>query len=400
MSKRVTLFFEPLDVLQFRDHKPFDMGSHAVARTIFPQPPTFRGALRTLLFRHLGARFDDPDEHFGLAEEHAWARGWLGGRTRHGSLAIRGPLVARRTIAGAIEPLFHPPRDAKKVRPGETGTSLRFQLLRPQPLSALGTTTAPQRLRWRGDRCVEQTGDLPWLHFESEKPTEEHEENTYWTVAAAEDYFQLTRDADLREEELAPPLRGNNGPLLIRPENRVGIARNGATLTAEDHMFYVTSPFRAAPDVGFAIDVEVPAERGERPLHALRALDAAITTLGGKGHRARVRLLETQALVEDSLVISNTEVPRKIWLQTPLPLSGPLPGNTLVVAERPVPIGGFDLARAAPRSLRPALPAGSIIHLPAGAELPVSIDDSRTGYGFALAGASSASVPPAEVQPR
>ena len=63
-------------------------------------------------------------------------------------------------------------------------------------------------------------------------------------------------------------------------------------------------------------------------------------------------------------------------------------------SDRPVAVGGFDLARRAPKPLRRALPAGTVLTirgLSPGAALAALggetwTHDRRAGYGVALAG--------------
>src|SRR5262249_46922556 len=126
-------------------------------------------------------------------------------------------------------------------------------------------------------------------------------------------------------------------------EERVGIVRSEATLTAEDRMFYTSRLFRLARGVGFAVDVEMPSEEANR---LIEQLDGMVVPLGGKGHRARIRLLPGP-LIADDLAADDTGA-YKLWLLTPLPLregfTGWPEGVTCAATERTVPIGGFDLA--------------------------------------------------------
>lgn len=385
MITRLTVFFEPLDVLQFRDHRPFDMGEHAVANTVFPGPATFRGALRTLLFQGLGACFDrrdadaDADEHFGI--QPAWAREWLGGRSTPGRIAVRGPLLARLSAGEtAVEPFFHAPRDlvsddAVDPQTGETRTVHRSVLGRSA--RDLEHRHGLVRIRWDGSEARRTSGPLPWVRADPEKGGTPG----YLTLAGAKAYLAAGPEGlDLRSRG-QPALAIPESDLLQR-EPRVGIARDPGSLTAEDRMFYLTAPFRAAAGVGFAVDVEVPSGT-EAAVH-LRALNGVITPLGGKAHRARVHVFD-KPLVPPDLAPETAQGPCRLWLQTaarfPLDLSG-----ALVLADRPVPVGGFDFARGAPRPLRPALGPGTVIHLLEGAQWPLSADDTRDGYGFALSG--------------
>lgn len=380
MTSRMTLFFEPLDVLQFRDHRPFDMGDHSVARTVFPRPPTFRGALRTLLFLHCKAHFDKGGPHFGIPDEHAWARQWLGGPTDLGTLAIRGPLLARRGAGKRpVEPLFHCPYDVVSTRASNGENSApELRSLAPRNVPA---TDGPMRLRWNNRALRPITGRLPWNEGE---PDKDGLKNVYLTEEGAKTYIATGSwprpqgGAEANDFEIP-------ASDLLQHEDRVGIARNTETLVAEDRMFYITSPYRMKAGVGFAIDVALPTKQGDEAKKALEKLRGAVTQLGGKGHRARIEIHEGPLVSEsDGLGPANVSVPRKAWLQTPLPLDAPLPPDVLALADRPMPIGGLNFANGAPRALRPALPPGSVLYLPAETQWPFSNEPDPIGYGFAL----------------
>ena len=85
-----TLLFEPLGVLMFRDHRPFDAGRDGIARSRFPYPSVFRGAVRSALFENSGADFSQP--RFGLEGELAEL---LGDDRQLERFALRGPMLAR-----------------------------------------------------------------------------------------------------------------------------------------------------------------------------------------------------------------------------------------------------------------------------------------------------------------
>lgn len=410
MTTRITVFFEPLDVLQFRDHRPFDMGAHVVANTVFPRPSTFRGALRSLLFRMFEANFGDDGEHFGITEP--WACRWLGGRRKDGTLAMRGPLLARRagsSTSGRLEPLFRAAQDLVTVKTnGSHEPNVgSYQILEPIPEPSARPL---MRLRWSKGGMRQVQGDLPWIDT---TPGKEKPDKICLTAAGARAYFAAAGSTlDLlptkKEKARIAAETGKPPPELaiwtedvLRREDRVGIARSPDTLAAEDAMFYITSPFRLKEGYGFAVDVAIPEEGADQAKQALWELNGAVAALGGKGHRARLGVFDQSVLAgDDALAPEAKSGPCKVWLQTPLPLTGPLPDGSLVVADRPIPIGGFDFARGAPRALRPALPAGTIIHLPEGASWPLSPTIDVTGYGFALVGPVESHAPAPEGEHR
>lgn len=387
MTARATLFFEPLDVLQFRDHRPFDAGYHTSAASVFPMPSVFLGCVRTALLRDQDARFGDPG--FGLTEP--WARELLGTSTKPGSLTLRGPLLARWSDRG-VEPLFAPPRDVAKVRSQAVGAAAadrRVQIL---------GSRAPAARRFHGPGAVRSDGDVLW----SEGRVAKDDVRWLFTRAGAEYYLAAGPGTPLALEDPAYAIPTSK---VYKHEHRVGIIRNDERLTADDHMLYVTRPFRLAAGVGFAVDVELPGGPADE---AIRELDRRVVPLGGKAHRARIRCVDGP-LIPDDLTAEGGPAAgtlaeadpvarrRKLWLITPLVLgvTGEWPaGVTCTASERTVPVGGFDLARRAPKPLRQALPAGTVltIHGLAPGQALAALggagwtDDRRAGYGVALAG--------------
>lgn len=366
--KRATLFFEPLDVLHFRDHRPFDAGLHTHARGVFPMPSVLLGCLRTALLTRAGARFDSDD--FDLKE--LWASSLLGKKTEPGTLTLRGPFLAKRGSSGAIEAFLPRPYE---LCPGQGRLPMQLQ---------------PRARRYHGVEATPVTGLVPWPPREAPKaePKVKIDGALYLHIDHARQYLE-----GRVPENGAPACFSRECDFFVR-EPRVGIVRDDQRLTAEDHLLYSTEPFRFAERTGLAVEVELPQDEQARA--ALAALHHAIVPLGGKGHRARVHYVSQPLLPQ-----SPAEPPPsyKLWLVTPLILGpGPWPAQvTCVASERPVPVGGFDLAKRAPKPLRHALPAGTVLRVSnlsperalerlAGAEASPShwLHDQRAGFGVAL----------------
>jgi CRISPR type III-B/RAMP module-associated protein Cmr3 len=87
-----TVLFEPLDVLVFKDHRPFDAAEHSAAASRWPLPSTFFGALRTALMLDQRADFRSKPG-FGLPDP---VREWLGDQENPGKLQLRGPLLVQK----------------------------------------------------------------------------------------------------------------------------------------------------------------------------------------------------------------------------------------------------------------------------------------------------------------
>lgn len=371
MTPRATLFFEPLDVLQFRDHRPFDAGYHVAAGSVFPMPSVFLGCLRTALLRDQDARFGEED--FGLTAP--WARELLGTSRESGTLTLRGPLLARRTDRD-VEPLFPLPRDIAKVRASDD--KQRVEILvsrRPSARRLHWPDTAPRGgdVLWSGDRV--DKADLSLL----------------LTRVGAAHYLAGSPGTPLDLEDRTRAIPTSE---VYEREHRVGIVRDNERLTADDRMFYVTRPFRFAARAGFAVDVELPGGPADE---AIRALDGCVVSLGGKAHGARIRCIDGP-IIPDELAADRAPAAgtRKLWLITPLVLGvAEWPaGIACTASDRTVQVGGFDLARRAPKPLRQALPAGTVLTIndlaPADALAALGArdweNDRRAGYGVALAG--------------
>jgi CRISPR-associated protein Cmr3 len=377
MTARATLFFEPLDVLQFRDHRPFDAGYHVTAGSIFPMPSVFLGCLRTALLRDQDARFEVAD--FGLTAP--WAKELLGRATAPGTLTLRGPVLARRRD-NAIEPLFPPPFDLASVRshrdepPGQANGSIQV----------LGSFR-PAARRLHGPGAVPCEGAVPWSGGRVEKA----EMTRLLTSDGAAQYLAARPGAPLNLEDSSFAICTRD---IYEREHRVGIVRDDERLTTEDHMFYVTRPFRLVDGAGFAVDVELP---GGPTDAAIGALHGRVVPLGGKAHRARIHYFKGP-LIPDDLAADDLAAAgvRKLWLVTPLVLGVETwpAAVSCTASDRPVAVGGFDLARRAPKPLRRALPAGTVLTirgLSPGAALAALggetwTHDRRAGYGVALAG--------------
>ncbi len=370
---RATLFFEPLDVLHFRDHRPFDAGLHTHARGVFPMPSVLLGCLRTALLTRAGARFDRDD--FGL--QASWARALLGKKTEPGTLTLRGPFLAKRDSNHSIEVFLPRPYE---LRPGRQQLPMQLE---------------PRARRYHGAKATPVTGRVPW----SPREARENECAKYEPKAKSDSALYLHVDHARQYLEGRAP-EGGTPACFVREcaffvrEPRVGIVRSEQRLTADDHLLYSTEPFRFAERTGLAVEVELPDEDEARA--ALKALDRAIVPLGGKGHCARLHYY-AQPLLPPAPALRPPSY--KLWLVTPLILGpGPWPEQvTCVASERPVPVGGFDLAKRAPKPLRHALPAGTVLRVSnlspelalerlAGAEATPShwLHDQRAGFGVAL----------------
>ncbi len=372
MQPIATLFFEPLDVLVFRDHRPFVAGQHFLARSVFPLPSVFFGALRTVLFERAGVRFGAFNEDPFCALESD-DRALLGDADEPGALQLEGPLLAMKDEATQAPSVFLPwPRDLDVGKP--QNETLPVYPAYPRP-------TAGTSLRWRlqsPQGALHQLTHLPASALPRDgKPDTEAR---LLTAAGAQKYcsasangtphVDLTRDADFVRERC-----------VLTREQRTGIARTRADadhpdpLTVEESMLYTVETWRLARGAGFLVDLHLadhqPA-REARLRNLLAGIHGALVRLGGKGHLARVTIypgqdspLESLRQTTSKIAESVTATARKAWCLTPSVLERM--DHTMVLGDT-LRLGGVNLraTKQGPRGPRPlvgALAPGAVVFL-------------------------------------
>jgi CRISPR-associated protein Cmr3 len=127
------IFIEPLDVLLFRESKPFSGGEDHLARSVFPPPPsTVYAALRSHLLSCSFGRFEAFKKGEGVPAELA---GEVGSPEKFGILELKRLLVARKKELPKVgrevlqvQLLFPMPKDVAKVKKEKPGP---YALLKP-----------------------------------------------------------------------------------------------------------------------------------------------------------------------------------------------------------------------------------------------------------------------------
>ncbi|MDW8223548.1 MAG: type III-B CRISPR module-associated Cmr3 family protein [Gemmatales bacterium] len=386
MSTTVSLFLEPLDVLFFRDGKPFGATSRVVSGQPFPQ--TLMGALWTAFLTKYGCDFDKLTSLAGSQDKEkstdeaspgprkplqelfveAGAPSWI---TR---LQLRGPFLAKRTDEKAAPQIYLPVPSiihsikTKSVSAGAKSGALR-QFYRLAPLSRqrrLPGWPAPDGLR------------PLWLT--SKVPTE-----------PVEGFLDLDgTKLILTNQDLDAQLRIFAPRELFLHDYRVGIGINPETLIATGSLIYEIGLLQLAPSLGYYAEVILPQDA---PQDAL----AGINTLHFGGEGRRVRLVSVpqvnwpQALPQgDSqkpfLLLTTPAVFQQGY--KPRVLSGYLVAASVSGYQA---VSGWDLARGGPKPTRFAVPAGSVYfleNLPP--ELPAALADEPNergqGWGCYLIG--------------
>jgi CRISPR-associated protein Cmr3 len=345
------LFIEPLDVMFFRDGKPFVAGETHLAQSLFPPTPlTFQGAIRSAIlaassvgvdrFQRAQRRAQDPEATL-LVEE-------IGDGTSFGRLRLRGPFVASvpEGIGAPImaEEWYSCPADVLTQRGNSEGGLIR---LRPVEQSL----------------CVSDLSNTLWPLWAF---TRARVEAAHGLISKGE----LTRYLMGEVPQVIPQSQ------VATREERLGIALSTGNKVAEEGQLYTYEVYRFnAPDgrrFGFMLDVEGTTRLPARGMLAL----------GGERRAATFEQIPSQPWTAGQGISQAIDATRRflLYLTTPaifireplwLPdfidfdsLMGRLDGVTLrvraVAAARPVPIGGWDLAANQPRAMRPAVPAGSV----------------------------------------
>ena len=358
MPPIATLFFEPLDVLVFRDHRPFVAGQHFLARSVFPLPSVFFGALRAALFEHAGVRFgsfDSRENPFSALRDKPDDRALLGDADEPGALQLQGPLLALKEDSTKTPSVLLPwPRDLDVGKTeSETGwledwcTCEAFRDLdvgktESETLSVYPayprSTSGSSSLRWHSDNNhLHPLNHLP----QSDLPRDGKPDKTrrLLTAEGALKYVSASAKGAARLD-LTPCVDFVPERCILIHEERTGIARTRAEssheldpLTVEESMLYTIQTWRLAPGAGFLVDLHL-ADHHRALAHRLHDLLAQINhgliRLGGKGHLARVTVDRTAESPLESLrhkastsTRSTTTTARKAWCLTPAPSTPP-----------------------------------------------------------------------------
>jgi len=351
MSK--TIFIEPLDVLLFRESKPFTGGEDHLARSVFPPPPsTVYAAIRSHLLSHRFGRFEAFKEGRDVPPELAAE---IGSPTKFGTLALRRLLVARRRESAdadqrtiSVELLYPMPQDVAEIK----GTG-RLVLLKPADGFSV-RTNLPPRLRhlWLA-KDVHLEAAAGWL-------TEKGMQRYLSDDAHSPDSFFVPEDV----------IAGDRiREAIFTREERTGIARDRARRSVREGLLYSVEYLRLRQGVGFFAEFDgtkllsdsgtIALGGDRRPAHyqMARASDLALEKIKEQiRERRRFKLvLTTPALFEHGW--------RPRWIDERT-LEGSRNGVRvrLVAAAlgKPVGIGGFDLVKQFPKPLHRFVPAGSV----------------------------------------
>lgn len=354
-TDRHWLWIEPLDVLFFRDSKPFTAGEGFRAKSAFPPTPyPFVGAIRSRVLTDLGVDFQifktltktsamnrDKEiiEVIGTTEEGDY-----------GKLEFRGPFLARRKQDKYYELIFPVP----------------FDLFEKQRLSPLADLPADVQFNPPHD------AGRPTLLWSRESLGRELKD----VFLSSHDLSTYLRGAALRKEDWKQK--------LFERELRVGIALEAGRRTVKEGMFYMPEMLRLTDKVGFVLGVAGLSFTSSSIKYNLPR--EGLLQLGGEGRAACYKIITDGNPLEVMEQLSGTIKGKigstkrfKLYLASPaifangwLPdfitdrasLEGSIEGLRvrLVAAAvgKPLPIGGWDLAHNRPKTMYKAVPPGSV----------------------------------------
>lgn len=327
MSPRLGLLLDPLDVLFFRDGRPF--GPASVGASGLPMPQTVAGALRALLLDRVGCDF--PVLHRQIragtpvfdAMRAASHQPWVA------DVVVRGPWLAR-VDGDTPAPMVPTPAVLRRAK---RAPDAGIERLAPLPESLAG--------RLPGARLPPPLRRPLWQF--SSQPTEPV--GGFVTLAGLQRFLDggVPDPGDLVAFDALAGFDRRTG---------VGIDREGGA--AEEGLIYAAS-FLALRR-GVQLYVEVDADAAARAL-----LDGAVLRLGGEGRRASVRVVRPVAWPERSapgkgavVVLTTPGLFAAAWHPQRL-------GDTLLAAAVPasLPVSGWNMAAGAPKPTRFAAVAGS-----------------------------------------
>jgi CRISPR-associated protein Cmr3 len=348
MTARIGLVLEPLDLLFFRDGRPFEAGIRVGLQTILPQ--TLAGALRTALLECAGCDFP------------ALGDAIRDGRSFSEALTEQSSALADIAIVSVGGPWF--------LHGGQPVVPMPASLLRDDAGQIL--------------RLAPLKDGLPgWL------PTEPGM-LPLWTRSRGRaerlsGYLTLIGLACFLRGEIPNGEDAVAATTLFETESRTGIAVGPETLTVETGMIYGADYLALKPGVSLYAELS-----GPEPALARAFVAETAIPLGGQARYVRVRRLSEPIRWPRERRDKSGSL---LLLTTPAPFASGWrpPDLDIVAAAVPghVAVSGWDLARGGPKPTRFAAAGGALYFCrgapPNGESLCVG-DDGLAGWGRFLEG--------------
>jgi len=364
MTTMIGLCLEPLDVLFFRDGRPFTGAERSVSG--LPLPQTVAGALRTALLRAAGCEFRRLGEAMRSGASFPAAVQKACGAESHwiGGLAVRGPWLAQRGgSSDDIDVLVPVPATLHREKRDKN----KLHRLSPLPNGQLPGWNPPE----------DQKDLRPlWLkHLLATEPA-----SGYLTARGLE---QFLHGNEVAAADVVP------ADALYDLDFRTGIGIAPDRVVAEESQIFGRGFLTLKRDVLLYVEIVLPDGSPDGAIDEIKTIP-----LGGEGRHAMLRRV---APFSWPRVAPTHEQKPLVLLTTPCAFEAgwkprALDGR-LVSAAVPGSLGfsGWDLARGGPKPTRFAVPAGSVYFfksLPDGwAEtLAENDEDRRQGWGCCLTG--------------
>jgi CRISPR-associated protein Cmr3 len=332
------IFIEPIDVLMFRDGRPFAGGDDHFAVSVFPpSPSTFYGAVRSHILSNTWSEYRSFAD--SSATIHETLRREIGTPRSLGTLTLTQCLVGKKS-GSSINPLFPMPRDVVQKK---GATPFEGRLLKPDDLSQYG--------------LVSDMGSKKWTIW---CPTEEPLESCtgFLSTSAMERY--LLGD---------PPSSITEINDLYTTDERTMVRKSTATGSVVAGGLYTVEYLQLQEGIGFLLEVNGTTSLSESGVMRLGGDNRAVAFRKSEWidisqERIKRQIAETRRL---KVVLLTAAIFHNGWLPggiDPDTGEGTLKGITVTLkgacVSRPLGIGGFDIVRNMPKVMQRAVPAGSV----------------------------------------
>lgn len=355
---------DPVDVVFFRDARPFGAGADNYAAGMYPPfPSVTAGAIRTAAMVEHGAQLAAKSLAAKAAE--VWG---APGSDRFTAL-LKGPVPCLKG-----ETLFPLPADLGMTKAEDDDIRIPFY--------------------WRPTKGFPGAGPLA---DEGLLPLWQRR----WEHGADGEF--LSRSEMSRYLKGQEPAHAIRASALYAMESRTGIGLDGSRRTVQEGLLYSARLARPKPESALVITISADENAAFPSSGTLR--------LGGEARMARYRPFDKEVWPAGAMAGD-----RFMWvLVTPAifdcgwkPRGLKKTGNELIYEgnqvrarlvaaciPRMIPIGGFDLANRRHKAIRPAVPAGSVYYFERIEGDPLknhharSVSDNRAneGFGIVLVGA-------------
>lgn len=338
-TKRIGLFLEPLDVLFFRDGRPFEPA--LAGQSGLPAPQTLAGSVWTALLEKKNADYPrlaaavKEGKSFEKALQAIDQPAWLA------HVAVRGPWLAKAK-GKDLQDVFVPvPAVLHRLKGADKNGNNDGKLMRLFPLQE------DQLAGWQPPR----PGMRP-LWLQSAKQTEPA---TGFLGKAALSAFLSSQPVHfgsvIKKED------------LYDFDNRTGIVIDPESLATEEGKIYGARFLVLKEHVGFYAEVVLPDQADDNPFGATDTI-----TFGGERRRVRVHLLPESWSWPEAVAQGDRQKPLTL-LSTPGIFQERWFPNafdkqmTAAAVPGDQPVSGWDLARGGPKPNRFAAQAGSVYFL-------------------------------------